>query len=170
MANETKIRVNLQDVPAVKRMFGDHWGAEFKPLTPGMRPRGGKLGVNWMRVPPGRAAVPFHHHLREDEVFYVLEGRGILRYGDDLVELRAGDCVSCPAGTGVAHQIANPHHEDLVYLSIGDHDDHEVCGYPDTGKVLIRGLGKVGRLAETEYFDGEPERPKILELAQNAKA
>ena len=37
----------------------------------------------------------------EDEVFYVLAGVGVLRYGDALYELRAGHCVACPAGTGV---------------------------------------------------------------------
>ncbi len=72
-----------------------------------MRPGGGSLGVNLMRVPPGRAACPFHTHQREDEVFSVLSGRGLLRYGEEVRELREGDCVSCPAGTGVAHQIAN---------------------------------------------------------------
>lgn len=157
------IKVNADEVDPVERIIGEHWGGRFKPLTPGMRPRGGTLGVNLMMVPPGRAAVPFHHHLREDEVFYVLSGRGVLRYGEEVMELRAGDCVSCPAGTGVAHQIGNPGHEDLVYLSIGSHDEHEVCGYPDSGKVLVRGLGKVGRLEETAYFHGEPDRPPVLD-------
>jgi len=134
-------------------------------LTPGMRPGGGSLGVNWLRVPPGRSAVPFHSHRREDEVFFVLSGRGVLRHGDDpLRELRAGDCVSCPAGTGVAHQLANPFDEDFVYLAIGRHDPDEVCTYPDTGKVLVRGLQTIGRLTPTDYMDGEPELPKILEL------
>ena len=162
------IKVNVDDVPVVERLIGESWGGTFKPLTPGMRPRGGSLGVNLMRVPPGRAAVPFHHHLREDEVFYVLSGRGVLRYGDRVMELRAGDCVSCPAGTGVAHQIGNPDDQDLVYLSIGNHDDHEVCGYPDSGKVLIRGFGKVGKLEETPYFHGEPDRPPVLDLDPDA--
>jgi uncharacterized cupin superfamily protein len=129
-----------------------------------MRPRGGSLGVNYMRVAPGRTACPFHHHLREDEVFYVLSGRGVLRYGEELTELRAGDCVSCPAKSGIAHQIANPFEEDLVYLSIGPFDPDEVCAYPDNGKVLVRGLNAIGRLEARDYLDGEPERPRIFEL------
>lgn len=168
MSEEPGIKVNVDQVAAVERLFGDHWGGVFKPLTPSMRLRGGALGVNWMRVPPGRAAVPFHHHLREDEVFYVLRGRGVLRYGDEVMPLVPGDCVSCPAGTGTAHQIGNPYDEDLIYLAIGNHDPHEVCGYPDTDKVLVRGLGKTGRISETAYFDGEPSHPKILDLAAAA--
>ena len=62
-------------------------------LTPSMRQRGGTLGlgVAWNRVPPGRTSCPFHAHQREDEVFFVLEGTGVLRYGDELQPIRAGD-------------------------------------------------------------------------------
>ncbi len=158
--------INVEDAPEIERMIGEHWGAAFKVLTPSMRPGGGRLGINYMRVGPGRAPVPFHSHLREDEAFFVLSGRGVLRYGDELIELRAGDCVSCPAGAGKAHQIANPYDEDLVYLSVGDHDPQEVCTYPDNGKVMIRGLGQVGRLREAPYMDGEPERPRIFDLIE----
>ena len=63
------------------------WAAAYKILTPNMRERGGSLGVCHMRLPPHSAAVPFHYHLREDEVFYVLAGRGVLRYGDELIDI-----------------------------------------------------------------------------------
>lgn len=63
-----------------------------------------------MRLKKDHTTVPFHYHLREDEAFYILSGRGVLRYGDDLREIRAGDCISCPAGTKIAHQIANLGH------------------------------------------------------------
>jgi len=140
------------------------WGGHWKDLTPGMRERGGSLGVNRMRLPPGHVMMPFHHHLREDEVFYVLSGRGVLRYGDELRDIGPGDCISCPAGSKVAHQIANPHEEELVYLAIGPRDPHEVCVYPDSGKVLVRGIGRIGFMEDAEYMTGEPERPKLLDL------
>lgn len=157
--------VNIDEVPEFERLVGEHWGGAFKVLTPAMRPGGGKLGVNCMRVPPGHAAVPFHSHRREDEVFYVLSGRGVLRYGDEpLRELVAGDCASCPAGTGHAHQLGNPFDEELVYLAIGCHDPDEICEYPDNGKIMVRSLQAVGRLAVADYMDGEPDVPKILEM------
>ena len=163
MGEEFNPIVNVEDVEE-ESMVSGAWGGSWKVLTPAMRARGGTLGVNRMRLPPGRAAVPFHYHLREDEVFYVLSGRGVLRYGDDLHDIGPGDCISCPAGTKVAHQIANPHDEDLVYLSIGPRDPHEVCGYPDSGKIMVRGEGLVGYLEETGYMAGEPDRPRILDL------
>lgn len=164
MAERPANVVQVSDVPEQVQMMGERWGGAYKPLTPDMSARGGRLGVNLMRVPPGRAAVPFHSHLREDEVFYVLSGRAVLRYGEEICEIGPGDCISCPAGQGVAHQIANPFDEDVVYLSIGTNDPHEVCVYPDNGKVLVRGIRKIGRLSEAGYMDGEPDVPRIFSL------
>ncbi len=155
--------VHVDAVEEQEQTFG-RWGGFFRVLTPTMRPAGGKLGVNHVRVPPGRALTPFHTHALEDEVFYVLSGRGVLRYGDEMYALAEGDCVSCPAGTGTAHQIANPYDDDLVYLAIGNREAHEVCTYPDSGKVMVRSLGQVGALSRLPYLEGEGEVPKVFEL------
>ncbi len=159
--------INVDEAEEIKRsrISGEHWGGAYKPLTPFMTAKGGRLGVNQTRLPPGRATAPFHYHALGDEAFFVLSGRGVLRYGDDVRELRPGDCVSCPAGTKVAHQIANPFDEDLVYLAIGPNDPNEVCVYPDTGKVMVRSLDRVGFLSSTDYMDGEAERPRIFDMA-----
>lgn len=156
--------VNLDEVEEEIDFDSPHHGGAVRRLTPPRDDQRSRLGVRAMRVPAGRTACPFHAHAREDEVFYVLSGRGLFRYGDRVREVRAGDCITCPAGTGIAHQLANPFVEDLVYLGIGVHDPDEVCVYPDSGKVMVRSLGKVGRLQPTDYFDGEPERPLILDL------
>lgn len=164
--HESPSVVNEADVDEIEHTFGAHYGAAFKCLTPGMTARGGKLGVNRMRLPKGRTTCPFHYHQREDEAFFVLSGRGVLRYGEELREIRAGDCVSCPAGTQIAHQIANPFDEELVYLAIGNCDPDEVCVYPDSDKVMVRSLHARTRLGQLEYFDSEPQPPKIFELAK----
>lgn len=163
--------VNQADVPEIVQMDDAHWGCAFKPLTPALdalgeqekrqRPR---LGMNLSRVPPGRSGCPFHAHAREDEVFYVLSGRGLFRYGDEVLEIGPGDCISCPAGTGIAHQIANPFDEDLVFLGAGLNDGHEVCTYPDSGKVMVRSLQKIGLFEGTEYMHGEGPRPRLLDM------
>lgn len=162
----------MADSPIIKRrdaqvhehLNGDHRGGSYQVLSD-MGP--GHLGMNLTRVPPGRTCVPFHRHLREDEIFYVLEGTGVLRFGDDLFPIEAGDTISCPAG-GAAHQILNTGAVDLVYLAIGPNDPHEVCEYPDTGKVMVRGLKTVGILTRTDYDHGEPEVPVIKGLVQEA--
>lgn len=170
MSETADIILNVDAAPLRDHRTGDRWGATYRIMTPAMRPSGGSLGVNWICVPPGRAAVPFHAHMREDEAFYVLSGRGVLRYGDELREVGPGDCISCPARTGKAHQLANPFAEELVYLAIGRHDPDEVCTYPDTGKLMVRSLQTVGRLEGTPYMDGEPDVPRIFDLIDEAPA
>jgi uncharacterized cupin superfamily protein len=148
--------VNVDEIDQIEALDREHWGQAYKVLTPSMDT--GKLGANLTRVPSGRVAVPFHAHQLEDEVFYILEGRGVLRYGDTLQDVRPGDCISCPAGTGTAHQLANPFDEDLVYLAFGHNDPNEVAFYPDSGKVGVFGPGlrKILRAdAELDYFEGE---------------
>lgn len=141
------------------------YAQSYRVLTPFMEARGGRLGVNVTRVPPGHVACPFHHHAREDEAFFILEGTGVLRYGEDLYPLRPGDCVSCPANTQIAHQIANTGQVDLVYLAMGNNDPFEVCVYPDSGKVLVRALKTVGHLQRAPYMDAEPLPPRLLAMA-----
>ena len=166
MVERRHVITSVRDAEEEEQLEGAHWGGAWRVLTPFMRERGGRLGVAYNRLPPGRAGCPFHAHQREDEVFFVLEGEGVLRYGDEVHRIAAGDCVACPAGTGVGHQIANTSDVELVYLSIGPHDPDEVCVYPDTGKVMVRSLGRVGWLHGTPYMEGEAERPAIFEMAE----
>lgn len=146
------------------------WAATWRVLTPQMRAAGGTLGVVSNTLPPGSVGCPFHWHLNEDEVFIVLRGRGVLRYGDTIREIGPGDCISCPAGTRIAHQIGNPFDEALEYLAIGHRDPNEICGYPDTGKVMVRALQTVGRLEARPYMDGEPEKPILFEMFERGGA
>ena len=95
MSDDMNPVCRLDDAPEVTESHAG-WASTYKVLTPNMRKRGGSLGVCHMRIPPGHAAVPFHYHLREDEAFYVLAGRGVLRYGEDLIDIGPGDCIACP--------------------------------------------------------------------------
>lgn len=162
--SETPNVVNVNDVEETVHTEGEYWGGAYKAITPLLDASPGKLGVNLSRLPPGRTACPFHMHTREDEVFFVLSGRGVLRYGETLREIGPGDCISCPANSGIGHQLANPFNEDLVYLGIGVNDPHEICAYPDSGKVMIRSLKAVGRIVKADYMDGETDVPQIFKM------
>jgi uncharacterized cupin superfamily protein len=161
--------LNIDEAPEHSFADGEHWGGTYKVLTPYMAANGGALGMNVSRLPPQRVGCPFHFHVLDDELFHVLSGTGLLRYGEETFPIRPGDTISCPAGTQVAHQIANTGSADLVYLGIGADSPNEVCGYPDSGKVMVRALKTVGVLTKTEYMAGEPQRPLILDLAKNAE-
>ena len=161
MSTPRAVVVNLHELEEGTHVHGEGWASFERRLTP----KGASLGVNLCRVPPRRSGCPCHAHQLEAEVFIVQSGRGVLRYGDELRALAPGDCVYCPAGTGIGHQLANPFDEDFVYLAIGPRDPNEVCTYPDTGKVMVRSLGQHGRLAAAPNYEGEPEPPKIFALA-----
>jgi uncharacterized cupin superfamily protein len=166
MSDKAPNVVNIADIPEQKSDYGAHYGSFDKPLTPALMPRKGRLGVVQTRVEPGKSACPFHTHHRADEVFLVVSGRGVFRYGETVQEIKAGDCISCPAASGIAHQLANPFDEDLIYFAIGVNDPNEICTYPDSGKIMSDALDKVGILQETDYWHGEPERPKIFDLSK----
>jgi uncharacterized cupin superfamily protein len=100
------------------------------------------LGFSYDVVPPGKRACPFHSHRAEEELFFIVRGRGTLRYGDETRPLRAGDLVFCPTGgPETAHQIVNDSDEELAYLSISTMMPAEVCEYPDSKKIGAFGGG-----------------------------
>ncbi len=123
-----------------------------------------KLGYNLTVLPPGKAQCPFHCHHGEEEMFFVLEGSGELRFGDQRYPLRTHDVIACPpGGPEVAHQIINTGNTVMRYLSLSSLVEIEACEYPDSGKVMIvagprgaRILRKIFRADTTvDYYDGE---------------
>jgi uncharacterized cupin superfamily protein len=96
------------------------------------------LGYNVTAVPPGKRAFPFHNHMVNEEMFFVLEGSGEVRIGGDTHAIRAGDIIACPpGGEETAHQFVNTGSTELKYLAISTKLSPEVCTYPDTGKFAV---------------------------------
>ncbi len=65
------------------------------------------------RLPAGGSTTP-HHHARTEEIYYVLEGEGIARIGDETRAVGPGDAIAIPPG--VVHQIRNPGQAVLKFL------------------------------------------------------
>jgi uncharacterized cupin superfamily protein len=123
-----------------------------------------QLGYNLTVLPPGKTQCPFHSHHGEEEMFFILEGEGELRFGGERYPIRAHDVIACPTGGAeVAHQIINTGKTTMRYLSLSTVVELDACEYPDSQKVLIVGRRNDSRLrkmfrAETtvEYYDREP--------------
>ncbi|MFT6629699.1 MAG: hypothetical protein ACJA1R_002980 [Flavobacteriales bacterium] len=64
--------LNVEDAEPHVAISGEHWGGEYRVLTPFMTEQGGALGVCINRMPPGRPDSPLHCHIREDEAFYLI--------------------------------------------------------------------------------------------------
>lgn len=77
------------------------------------------LGVDITEIPSGKRSSHLHSHSLKEEFFYVLSGRCRMRLGEKDHELRAGDAVSRPAGTGVPHQFYNPYGEPCRIIMLG---------------------------------------------------
>ncbi|HEX5418813.1 MAG TPA: cupin domain-containing protein [Gammaproteobacteria bacterium] len=128
-----------------------------------------KLGYNLTVVPPGKRAFPFHSHMANEEMFFVLSGSGEVRIGDETYPLRGGDVVACPpGGRETAHQIENTGDVELRYLAVSTRISPEVCEYPDSDKYAVlahmpnAGDGKpgffrvIGRSRDSlDYWEGE---------------
>ena len=129
-------------------------GARIGPLV------GAKdLGYSFDVVPPGKRSCPFHSHRAEEEMFFIVRGEGLLRYGEETRKIRAGDVICCPVGgPETAHQIVNDSQDYLAYLSISTRMPVEICEYPDSKKVGAYGKGvrhMTHADANVDYWTGE---------------
>jgi uncharacterized cupin superfamily protein len=107
--------INLDELDVVSEEDGPFAG---KYGVIGERIGAQKLGYNLTICPPGKKVCPFHNHRVDEEMFFILEGEGLLRFGDKEYPLRKHDIVACPAGgPDVAHQIVNTGKTDLKYLA-----------------------------------------------------
>lgn len=94
------------------------------------------LGYSYDVVPPGKSSCPFHSHRAEEEMFFIVQGEGTLRYGNETRKIRAGDVICCPTGgPETAHQIINDSQGNLAYLSVSTMMPAEICEYPDSRKI-----------------------------------
>jgi uncharacterized cupin superfamily protein len=121
------------------------------------------LGYSYDVVQPGKISCPFHSHRGEEEMFFIVKGTGLLRYGNETRRVRAGDFICCPVGgPETAHQIINDSDAELGYISVSTMMPAEVCEYPDSGKVGAfggEGAARIRHLTEmasgVDYWKGE---------------
>jgi len=97
-------------------------------------------GLRHCTVPPGRLGARQHCHAAEEELFVVLDGEGVCLLGDEERPVRAGNVVSRPAGTGVAHTF-RAGSAGLAYLAYGTREPNDIVYYPGSREVFLRGVG-----------------------------
>jgi len=112
-----------------KRALGNHFELQ-------------NFGVNHTTLAPGAASALQHHHSKQDELVYILEGTATVRLGSDEIEMKSGTCIGFPAGQGVGHCIVNKSNENVVYLEIGDRAKRDEVDYPEVDLKCIEKNGK----------------------------
>jgi uncharacterized cupin superfamily protein len=114
-------------------------------------------GLNHVVLGAGGTGAPPHCHSLEEEIFVVMKGSGVLQLwarGSATPQeqpLGVGDVLARAPGTGVAHSLlAGP--DGLTYLAFGTREPADMCFYPQSGRVSLRGLGIALSSPEIEYL------------------
>ena len=73
-------------------------------------------GVARITIPPGESN-SYHSHEREEQIYIVIKGKGIVQVGEEKVEAKAGDVIYLPPKIG--HSFYNNSEMTSVILNIG---------------------------------------------------
>ncbi len=109
-----------------------------------------RVGLRRIQIPVGGWSTPAHEHGREEELFYVLDGRGLSWHGGRVAEIAAGDCILYLAGRG-AHTVHAL--EPLDVLAFGPRHSDESVGFPRLGMSLV---GRRAVESSPGAIDGAP--------------
>ncbi|MCA9122018.1 MAG: cupin domain-containing protein [Planctomycetaceae bacterium] len=101
--------VNIADVEA----FATKDGSEIRELLADRNSCIRNQSLAEARLPVGGITTPHYHPLTE-EIYYVLEGTGSMRIGEEVREVGPGDAIAIPPGA--THQIRNTGGITLKFL------------------------------------------------------
>jgi len=126
------------DIASKLRTFSHPWNAksEMRGAQIGAAMGFNRLGVNFIRIAPGKEAYAPHAHLREEEWVFILEGVGLAIIGEDEVRVGPGDFLAYPAPQ-VVHHIKNAGRQDLVCLMGGEQLSMDVVDFPRRKKRMV---------------------------------
>lgn len=115
--------------------------------------------VSIYEIPPGKSAYPYHFHTKNEEVFYIISGNGLLKTPTEERAVSAGDLLFFPANEKGAHMLTNQSESEmLVYLDFDTTNDIDVSFYPDSGKIGVwgKGIDKLFKVDDSvDYYEGE---------------
>ena len=94
-----------------------------------------QYGAYLETLQPGGKSSDRHWHEKEDEFIYVVSGQATVEDDGEHV-LHPGDAACWPAGVPIAHQVVNRSQTPCSYLIVGTRVTHDVCHYPESGRVL----------------------------------
>ena len=150
--------ISSNDVPWTEWSEVSRFGLRYRHLSRAALGEDYRVGVAIEELPPGKQSSPAHYHVFEEEHVYVLEGTLTVRIGSAAFAMSAGDYVCFPAGRKAGHCLINTGAAVCRYVIVGERNPNEVVVYTDSGKVLVRPLGRraIFDLAATRgYWDGE---------------
>ena len=157
--------VNLAEIPVdqINAPDGSPFGGRRQRV--GAHLGAQRLGYSFYSVPSGKAAFPYHTHSRNEELIYIMDGEGVLRFGTEEMPVKAETVIACPPGSEYAHQLINTGQKDLRYLVVSTMSYPDLCEYPDSNKLGAYETAAVGQRVgiralyvkdkSVNYYDGE---------------
>lgn len=88
-----------------------------------------RVAINYEVLEPGDRSSWPHAHKEAEEFIFILEGTPQIWIDGEVYDLKPGDCVGLPAGTGHAHTLLNNSNENVRALVMGE------CEVP-TDKII----------------------------------
>lgn len=99
-----------------------------------------KLVASLYEIPPGKVSWPFHYHIANEEVFFILSGEGELRTHNKVIPVKSGDFLRFPVGEKGVHQLKNISKDQVLkYLDFGTANHPDLVFMPDSNKVGLFG-------------------------------
>ena len=150
--------ISSLDVPWTEWSDVPRFALRYRHLSLAALGENYRVGVAIEELPPGKQSAPAHYHIFEEEHVYILEGSLTVRIGAATHEMKAGDYVCFPAGQKAGHCLVNNGSEVCRYVIIGERNPNDVVVYTNSGKVLVRALGRRALFdlkATRGYWDGE---------------
>ena len=96
-----------------------------------------RIGVNLVRILPGKESSMRHWHTHEDEFVYLLEGELVLRTDEGEQLLTSGMCAGFPAGEGDGHQLVNCSAAVATFLVVSNRHPEDTAYYSDADVDLM---------------------------------
>jgi uncharacterized cupin superfamily protein len=142
------------DVDAVRRQNGEI-DADWRRLGD---PAGARdVGLNRVRVAPGKLPTPPHSHGASEEIFYVLDGSGLAWQDEAVHEIGPGDCVIHRADHYEHTLVAGT--DGLDYLVFGTRHPTEIGWLPRSRAIRIGWPWVEGRADDP--WDVEAKQPPL---------
>jgi uncharacterized cupin superfamily protein len=115
------------------------------------------VGVNRVRVAPGKLPTPPHSHGASEEIFYVLGGSGLAWQDEQVHEVRAGDCAIHRANHHEHTFVAGE--DGLDFLVFGTRHPTEIGWLPRSRAIRIGWPWVEGR--DDDPWDVEAAGPPL---------
>lgn len=97
-----------------------------------------KCSADLVEVDPGNFAYGYHYHEENEEIFYIISGKGRVKTEKGDINLKQGDIICFPANINGSHVIFNSSDsEKLVYIDFGTANNPDVVHFMGTNAGMV---------------------------------